>query len=52
MSDEYDMIRDEVSKLCANYPDEYWRKLDAERKYPSEFVDALTRAGYLSVLIP
>lgn len=52
MSDDYDMIRDEVRKLCANYPDEYWRKLDAERKYPSEFVDALTRAGYLSVLIP
>lgn len=52
MSDEYDMIRDEVRKLCAKYPDEYWRKLDAERKYPSEFVDALTKAGYLSVLIP
>ena len=52
MSDAYDMIRDEVAKLCARYPDEYWRKLDAERKYPSEFVDALTQAGYLSVLIP
>jgi len=52
MSDDYDMIRDEVRKLCAHYPDEYWRKLDAERKYPSEFVDALTQAGYLSVLIP
>lgn len=52
MSDDYDMIRDEVRKLCANYPDAYWRKLDAERTYPSEFVDALTRAGYLSVLIP
>ena len=51
-SDEYDMIREEVRKLCASYPDEYWRKLDAERKYPSEFVDALTKAGYLSVLIP
>lgn len=52
MSDENDMIRDEVRKLCANYPDEYWRKLDVERKYPSEFVDALTKAGYLSVLVP
>ncbi|QFT61043.1 Acyl-CoA dehydrogenase fadE12 (plasmid) [Sulfitobacter sp. THAF37] len=52
MSDDYDMIRDEVRKLCAHYPDEYWRKLDAERKYPSDFVDALTKAGYLSVLIP
>ena len=52
MTDEHNMIRDEVRKLCAQYPDEYWRKLDAARKYPSEFVDALTRAGYLSVLIP
>lgn len=52
MTDEHDMIRDEVRKLCAQYPDEYWRQLDAARKYPSEFVDALTRAGYLSVLIP
>ena len=51
-SDEHDMIREEVRKLCAGYPGEYWRKLDVERKYPSEFVDALTRAGYLSVLIP
>ena len=50
--DDYDMIRDEVRKLCARYPDEYWRGLDAARKYPSEFVDALTKAGYLSVLIP
>ena len=52
MNDEHDMIRDEVRKLCAKYPDEYWRQLDVERKYPSEFVDALTKAGYLSVLIP
>ncbi len=52
MNDEYDMIRDEVRKLCARYPDEYWRKLDLDRAYPSDFVDALTQAGYLSVLIP
>ena len=45
-------IRVEVGKLCARFPGEYWRKLDAERRYPSEFVAALTEAGYLSVLIP
>lgn len=50
--DEHAMIRDEVRKLCANYPDEYWREKDRDRGYPSEFVDALTKAGYLSVLIP
>ncbi len=45
-------IREEVKKLCARFPGEYWRKLDAARAYPSEFVAALTAAGYLSVLIP
>ena len=45
-------IREEVKKLCARFPGEYWRKLDAARAYPSEFVAALTEAGYLSVLIP
>jgi len=45
-------IRDAVGRLCADYPGEYWRKLDAERAYPTDFVNALTQAGYLAVLIP
>ena len=45
-------IREEVRKLCARFPGEYWRKLDAARDYPTAFVRALTEAGYLSVLIP
>ncbi|MBP2295986.1 acyl-CoA dehydrogenase family protein [Azospirillum rugosum] len=45
-------IRDAVRKLCARFPGEYWRKLDAERAYPTEFVRALTESGFLSVLIP
>ncbi len=45
-------IREEVRKLCARFPGEYWRKLDAARGYPTEFVRALTEAGYLSALIP
>ena len=50
--DEHAEIRDAVAKLCAQFPGEYWRKLDREMTYPSAFVDALTQAGYLSVLIP
>ncbi|HMI11460.1 MAG TPA: acyl-CoA dehydrogenase family protein, partial [Bradyrhizobium sp.] len=50
--DEFTDIRDAVAKLCAQFPGEYWRQLDREMAYPSAFVDALTRAGYLSVLIP
>ena len=45
-------IREGVRKLCTDFPGEYWRELDATRSYPTAFVQALTRAGYLSVLIP
>ena len=49
---DYQDIRDAVAKLCAQYPGEYWRKLDRERAYPTEFVKALTDSGFLSILIP
>ena len=45
-------IREEVRKLCARFPGEYWRELDRERAYPTAFVAALTEAGYLAALIP
>jgi len=45
-------IREAVRKLCAGFPGEYWRALDRERTYPTEFVRTLTEAGFLSVLIP
>lgn len=45
-------IRDGISALCANFPDEYFRKIDEDRAYPEEFVDALIEAGWLSAMIP
>lgn len=45
-------IRDAVTKLCADFPGEYWRKLDREMAYPIEFVTALSKSGFLSALIP
>jgi alkylation response protein AidB-like acyl-CoA dehydrogenase len=45
-------VREAVRRLCAQFPGEYWRALDRDRTYPSEFVRALTEAGFLSVLIP
>lgn len=48
----HDDIREAVARLCQGFPGEYWRKLDRERAYPSEFVQALTDAGFLAVLIP
>jgi len=45
-------LRDAVRSLCAQFPDEYHRRIDAERAYPEAFVDALTEAGWLAALIP
>lgn len=50
--DRYDDIRDGVRALCSEFPAEYHRKIDEERAYPEEFVDALTREGWMSALIP
>ena len=52
MANNYTEIRDAVAKLCAQFPGEYWRNLDRDRSYPTDFVKALTDNGYLSVLIP
>src|SRR5258706_10231817 len=50
--DAHAPIREAVRALCARFPGEYWRALDRERGYPTEFVAALTEAGYLAALIP
>ncbi|MHC5656216.1 acyl-CoA dehydrogenase family protein [Stappia sp.] len=49
---EYASIREGVAKVCAAFPGEYWRDLDARRAYPKDFVDALIREGYLAAMIP
>ena len=45
-------IRDGVAKVCAGFPGEYWRKCDAGKLYPEEFVSALMKEGYLAAMIP
>jgi acyl-CoA dehydrogenase len=51
-NDPYQDIRDAVRALCAEFPSEYFRKIDEQRGYPEEFVNALTKAGWLAALIP
>ena len=51
-SDRFSDIRDGVRALCTRFPGEYWRRVDRERAYPAEFVQALTEAGYLACLVP
>ena len=50
--DRFHDIRDAVRDLCRQFPDEYFRKIDEQRAYPADFVDALTKAGWLAALIP
>ncbi len=52
MSTSFQDIRDAVRALCASFPPEYHRKVDEKRGYPQEFVEALTKAGWLAAMIP
>ena len=51
-AEDYRDIRDAVRALCAQFPDEYHRKVDEQRAYPEAFVDALTKAGWMAAMIP
>jgi len=50
--EDYPEIREGVRRVCADFPGEYWRNLEAKEAYPTEFVQALTASGYLGALIP
>ena len=52
VGEDYPEIRDSVRRVCADFPGSYWRKLEEAEAYPTEFVKALTEAGYLGALIP
>jgi acyl-CoA dehydrogenase len=51
-SDEFQELRSSVRQLCKDFPAEYFRRMDERRSYPQEFVEALTKAGWLAALIP
>jgi len=52
LGEDYPEIRESVRRICADFPGAYWRDLDEREAYPTEFVRALTEAGYLAALIP
>jgi acyl-CoA dehydrogenase len=52
VNDEHELIRDAVRKLCADFPDEYWSKCDAEHEFPWDFYHAMAAAGWIGVAIP
>jgi acyl-CoA dehydrogenase len=51
-ADTHQDLRSALRELCAQFPGEYFRRVDERRAYPEEFVDALTKAGWLAALIP
>lgn len=52
VGEDYPELRESVGRICANYPMEYWAKLEEKSDYPSEFVAELTEGGFLAALIP
>lgn len=52
LGEDYPDIRESVRRICQDFPGKYWRDLEAREAYPSEFVQAMTDAGYLAALIP
>ena len=49
---EQQQIREEIKKVCKEFPDAYWRKVDSEKAYPDAFVKKLSELGWLAALIP
>jgi acyl-CoA dehydrogenase len=49
---EQQQIRDEIRKVCKEFPDGYWREIDRSRAYPEAFVRKLSELGWLAALIP
>jgi alkylation response protein AidB-like acyl-CoA dehydrogenase len=52
LGEDYPEIRESVRRICADFPGSYWRELDDREAYPTDFVKAMTEAGYLAALIP
>ena len=52
LGEDYPDIRESVGRICENYPGAYWRRLEDDGGYPTEFIAELTAAGFLAALIP
>jgi acyl-CoA dehydrogenase len=52
LGEDWPEIRDSIRRICTDFPGAYWRDMDKQEAYPTQFVKALTDAGYLAALIP
>ncbi len=51
-SDEHELIRNAVRKVCADFPDEYWARCDADHEFPWDFYRAMAEGGWIGIAIP
>jgi acyl-CoA dehydrogenase len=52
LTDEQELIRDAVARVCADFPDEYWSEKDTKHEFPWDFYNAMSEAGWIGVAIP
>ena len=52
LTQEQDLIRDAVAKVCEGYPDEYWAQKDVDHEFPWDFYTAMSEAGWIGIAIP
>ena len=51
-TEEQLLIRESVKRICADFPDEYWERHDAEGKFPQSFFDVMADSGWLGIAMP
>ena len=52
LSDEQRLIVSTIVELSRKFGEDYWQRLDSEKKYPSEFVAEMGRLGMAGLAIP
>jgi acyl-CoA dehydrogenase len=52
ISEEHQLIRDSVRRVCADFPDEYWSKCDSQHEFPWDFYNAMAAGGWIGIAIP
>ncbi|MCY3837493.1 MAG: acyl-CoA/acyl-ACP dehydrogenase, partial [Gammaproteobacteria bacterium] len=51
-TDEQQLIRDAIGRICSNFPDDYWSECDREHRFPWDFYNALAADGWVGIAIP
>ena len=49
---DHEAIRDGVRRVCADFPDEYWRRCDEAHEFPWDFYRAMADGGWVGIAIP